>query len=214
MPDDFSVDQTLDWIIDVGTNGFGFLPPAQKVAEDHRRQCSSVEEAIDSIIAWNTAYAAGTGFVTGIGGIATLPLAIPASLASSYALGANTAAAIAVLRGYDIHSDQVRTFILLSLIGEAGKKVLKDVAGFQLGAKVAQNLIKSIPGKVLIEINKKVGFRLITKAGEKGIVNLIKLVPLAGGVIGAGFDGTFVNSCGQTAKEVFKSKDVEFAPAN
>ena len=34
----------------------------------------------------------------------------------------------------------------------------------------------------------------------------MKLVPLIGGVVGAGFDGTFVNSCGQAAKEIFKHK--------
>jgi hypothetical protein len=61
-----------------------------------------------------------------------------------------------------------------------------------------------IPGKVLIEINKKVGFRLVTKAGEKGVVNLMKLVPLVGGVVGAGFDSAFVNQCGKTAKQLFK----------
>ncbi|WP_203225939.1 hypothetical protein [Calothrix sp. PCC 6303] len=66
-----------------------------------------------------------------------------------------------------------------------------------------QNFIKQIPSKVLIEINKKIGFRLITKAGEKGVVNLMKMVPLVGGIVGGTFDGIFVNSCGQTAKTVF-----------
>jgi hypothetical protein len=88
--------KTIDWIIDVGIKGFGFLPSAQNVAEHHRKTCKTTEEAIDSVIAWRTAYATGTGFVTGLGGIATLPIAIPASLASSYALGANTVAAIAI----------------------------------------------------------------------------------------------------------------------
>ena len=200
---DSVVAKTLDWIVDVGVNGLGFLPSAQNVAEHHRKGCKTTEEAIDSVIAWRTAYAGGTGFVTGLGGIATLPVAIPASLASSYALGANTAAAIAILRGYDEKSAQVRTLVLLSLVGEGVTEILKT-AGVSVGTKVTQNLIRQIPGKVLIEINKKVGFRLVTKAGEKGVVNLMKLVPLVGGVVGAGFDSTFVNSCGKTAKKLFK----------
>lgn len=203
QPDDSFIDKLLNWIIDVGINGFGFLPPATKVAEDHLRSCKTPEEAVDSVIAGRTALAAGTGFLTGLGGIATLPVTIPASLASSYALGANTAAAIAIIRGYDINSDQVRTFILLSLIGEAGLEVLRAV-GVNAGSKIAKNLIGQIPGKVLIEINKKVGFRLVTKAGEKGVVNLMKLVPLVGGIVGAGFDSAFVNQCGKTAKQLFK----------
>jgi hypothetical protein len=205
--DNDPIQKLLRWIVNVGINGFGVLPSAEDVAEDHLRSCGyNREEAINSVIAWTTAYAAGTGFITGLGGLATLPIAIPASLASSYALGANTAAAIAIIRGYDIDSDQVRTFVLLALLGDSGLEVLKTV-GVNLGTKLTKTLISQIPGKVLIEINKKVGFRLITKAGEKGVVNLMKLVPLVGGVLGAGFDSTFVNKCGKTAKNIFTQID-------
>ncbi|WP_055076023.1 EcsC family protein [Pseudanabaena sp. 'Roaring Creek'] len=194
---------TLEWIANVGINGMGILPSAKQVAEDHFNKSASIDDAIDSIIAWSTTYAAGTGFITGLGGIAAMPITIPAGLAASYALGANTAAAIACLRGYDIRSEQVRTMILLCLIGEAGEGILKN-AGIAIGAKLTQKLIKQIPGKVLIEINKKIGFRLITKAGEKGVINLMKLVPLVGGIVGGSFDGIFVNTCGKTAaKRVF-----------
>jgi hypothetical protein len=192
----------LEWIADAGINGFGLLPSAEKVAANHLSSAKSAEDAINSVIAWRTTYAAGTGFVTGLGGIATLPVTIPASLAASYALGANTAAAVAKLRGHDVKSDQVQTMVLLCLIGEAGEEVLRTV-GITITTKVAKNLINQIPGKVLIEINKKVGFRLITKAGEKGAINLIKMVPLVGGVVGGTFDGAFVNACGKTAKKVF-----------
>jgi uncharacterized protein (DUF697 family) len=95
-----------------------------------------------------------------------------------------------------------RTFVLLALLGDSTLEVMKTV-GVNLGTKLTKSLISQIPGKVLIEINKKVGFRLITKAGEKGVVNLMKLVPIVGGVVGAGFDGTFVNKCGNVAKNLF-----------
>jgi len=193
---------TLEWIADAGINGLGVLPSAEQVAADYLKEAASVEDAINSVIAWRTMYAAGTGFITGLGGIVAMPITIPAGLAASYALGANTAAAVAHLRGYDIHSEQVRTMVLLCLIGEAGEEILKT-AGITIGTKVCQNLIKQIPGRVLIEINKKIGFRLITKAGEKGVVNLMKMLPLVGGVVGGTFDGIFVNSCGKTAKTVF-----------
>lgn len=54
--------------------------------------------------------------------------------------------------------------------------------------KFANGLIKKIPGKVLTEINQKVGFRFITKFGTKGIVNLGKLLPGVGAVVGRGLD--------------------------
>jgi hypothetical protein len=196
------VKKTLDWIAEAGINGLGVLPSAKKVADDHLRNTGDPESAIDSIIMWRTTYAAGTGFVSGVGGIAVMPVTIPAALLASYALAANTAAAIVYLRGYDIHSEQARTMILLCLIGESGEQILKN-AGIAIGTKLTKNLIQQIPGKVLIEINKRIGFRLVTKAGAKGVVNVAKMVPLVGGVVGAGFDSFFVNACGRVSKKVF-----------
>lgn len=49
-------------------------------------------------------------------------------------------------------------------------------------------MLKKIPGAVFTKINQKVGFRFVTKAGSKGIVNMAKLVPLAGGIVGGGID--------------------------
>jgi hypothetical protein len=196
------IQATLQWIADTGINGFGVLPAAEQVAAEHLCESAAVEDAINSVIAWRTTYAAGTGFASGLGGTMSMPLTVPAALAVSYALGANTAAAIAHLRGYDVQSDRVRTAVLLCLLGEAGEEVLKT-AGITIGTKVCQNLIQQVPGKLLIEINKAIGFRLITKAGETGVVNLMQLVPIVGGVVGATFDGLFVNRCGQAAKALF-----------
>lgn len=203
MSDDNPIGQLVQWIVDVGISGFGLLPSAEEVAAHHLAHTNTPEDAINSVIAWRTTHAVGTGFLTGLGGAITLPVTIPASLATSYALGANTAAAIAKIRGFDVHSDQVRTLILLCLIGEAGQEVLRS-AGITIGTKVVKNLINQIPGKVLIEINKKVGFRLITKAGERGVINIMKFLPLVGGVVGGTFDGTFVHTCGQSAKKLFR----------
>ena len=196
------VQSTLNWIIEAGINGFGVLPSARKVANDHLKDAVDLDSAIESIINWRTAYAAGSGFVTGVGGIAAMPVTIPAGLLVSYALGANTAAAIACVRGYEIDTEQVRTLILLCLIGESAEQVLKN-AGIAIGTKLTKAVLQQIPGKIFIEINKRVGFRLITKAGEKGVVNVAKMVPLVGGVVGAGFDGYFVNSCGRAAQALF-----------
>lgn len=197
--------QLLHWIIDVGINNIGPLASAEQVAVYHAANTNSVEDAIESLITWHTAYAAGTGFLTGLGGIAALPLTIPTSLAMSYAIGANTAAAIAHLRGYDVDSTQVRTMILLCLIGEAGEEVLRT-AGISMGTQIAKNVINQIPRKALVEINKKVGFRLVSNAGEKGAINLMKFVPVVGGIVGATCDSSFVNLCGQSAKQVFEQQ--------
>ncbi len=40
----------------------------------------------------------------------------------------------------------------------------------------------------MTKINQKIGFRFITKMGEKGIVNLGKMIPGVGAVINGGLD--------------------------
>ena len=58
----------------------------------------------------------------------------------------------------------------------------------EAGVKAAVKCVQKIPGNVLVKVNQKVGFRLFTKFGSKGVVNLGKAVPVVGGIISGGFD--------------------------
>ena len=128
-----------------------------------------------------------SGFVTGIGGIITLPFTPPANISSVLYIQIRMIACTAYMAGYNIQSDQVKTFVYACLAGVSVSNILKEI-GVKAGEKVAINIIKKIPGKVLIEINKKVGFRLVTKFGQKGLVNFSKMVPFVGAAIGGSLD--------------------------
>ena len=104
--------------------------------------------------------------------------------------------------GYDVRDDKVKSLIYACLVGNAAKEMLKDV-GIQIGKKLTQTAINSISGQVIIKINKAVGFRLLTKAGTTGIVNLTKMVPVIGGVIGGAVDLASTNTVGNIAVETF-----------
>ena len=65
-----------------------------------------------------------------------------------------TGAAIAEIYGHDSKNDQVRTAILLCMVGTAMEDVVKQ-AGVTLGGKVAIEGLKKIPGTLLSEINKR-----------------------------------------------------------
>lgn len=189
-------------VLDMGIDGVGFMTGASQIADEHRRSCADAEQAIDRLIASHARIVAASGFATGLGGFVTLPITVPTDLAVLYAYSARCAAGVAHLRGYDVHTDEVRSMVLLSLLGSAGAAVLSEM-GVQIAQKSAMAALKKLPGRVLIEINKKVGFRLLTKFGEKGVVNLVKFVPLAGAPVGAAINVTTMRSVGSYAKRNF-----------
>ena len=56
---------------------------------------------------------------------------------------------------------------------------------------------------MLTKINQKVGFRFITKFGTKGIVNMGKLIPGVGAVIGGSLDLVETKAIGARAYNGF-----------
>lgn len=156
----------------------------------------------NSLIRWQNTKAGTSGFLTGLGGIITMPVTIPANIASVMYVQIRMIAAIAHIGGHDIKDDRVKTLVYACLTGNAAKDIIKD-AGIVIGTKITTNAIKSISGKTLIEINKKVGFRLFTKFGEKGVINLGKAVPLVGGIIGGSMDSIATNTIGNIARGTF-----------
>lgn len=131
-----------------------------------------------------------------------MPVAIPANVASVIYVQIRMIAAIAHMGGYNLNDDRVRSLVFVCLTGNAAKDILKDV-GMVVGKKLAENAIKNISGKTIIAINKKVGFRLLTKFGEKGAINLGKTIPLFGGIVGATFDSITTNTIGNIARDTF-----------
>lgn len=183
----------------------GVLPgekSIEELAEDYLYKSSSKKKAIDDLIGYQTLLCGTNGFITGLGGLLVLPVAIPTNILSTIYIQLRMIAAIAYINGYDIYSDQVRTIAYACLTGSSTTKVLKNV-GIKIGEKVVINAIKKIPVEVLVKINQQVGFRLVTKFGQKGLVNFGKMMPLVGGVVGGAFDTGMTLTIGNIAKKVF-----------
>lgn len=201
-----SIMNALDWAYEKSVNGFSGLDSAVELAESYMRETEKTAyEQANSLIRWQSTKAATSGFVTGLGGLLTLPVAIPANIASVIYVQVRMIVAIAHIGGYDVRNDKVRALVYLCLVANSAKDVLKDV-GVVAGRRLVLNSIKSISGKTLFEINKRVGFKLFTKFGEKGVVNLGKAVPLLGGVVGGAFDAYVTNAVGNVARDTFVLK--------
>ena len=158
-----------------------------EIADDYLSHHDTPEAAARSLTRWQVAKCGMSGFLSGLGGIVTLPATIPANIGSVMYVQMRMIAAIAKMGGYDVNSDQVQTLVYMCLTGTTIADIVKET-GIQIGEKSLTAAIKKIPGAVLTKINQKMGFRFLTKFGEKGVINLGKLVPIAGGLIGGGVD--------------------------
>lgn len=147
-----------------------------------------------------------SGFLTGFGGIITLPITIPTNIGSVLYVQMRMIACTAYLAGYDLKSDQVQTFVYACLAGVSVNQLIKKV-GIEVGKKVATNAINKIPGKTLTKINQKIGYRFITKFGQKGSVNLGKMIPGVGAVVGGGLDYLETKAIAKRAYKMFFEND-------
>lgn len=196
--------QVVDWAYDRALAGIPGIGPAAQLADDALGKNPDAEAAARYLIRKQMGKAAASGFITGLGGLATLPVAVPANISSVLFIQVRLVAAVAHLAGHDLRHDHVRMLVCACLAGSAATDVLKDT-GIRLGTRAALNLIGKLPEKTLTAINRKVGLRLVTKAGTSGLVNLGKIVPVVGGLVGGGIDAASTRVIGHVAVGLFFS---------
>lgn len=194
--------QVLKTCYDGAIKGIPGSKPCAELAQDYLNKYPNSLIAADKLIEAQIAKCTTSGFVTSLGGLITLPVAVPANVASVLYIQMRMIGAIAVMGGYDLYDDEVQTLVYLCLVKSSITDVCKS-AGVKITNKITINMLKKLPGTVLTKINQKVGFRLVTKFGTKGIVNLAKLVPVLGGVVGGTIDFVETRSIAEKARDAF-----------
>jgi len=184
------------------SGGIPGMDSAQKLAEEYMDKFNDALDASKALVRWQNVKSGTSGFLTGLGGLITIPVALPANIMSVLYIQIRMIASIAIIGGNDVHDDRVKTMVLVCLAGDAARDVLKK-AGIAVATAVTKGLIKQIPKALIGQINKAVGMRLITKFGTKGVINLGKAVPLVGGVLGAAMDASATNAIGNVAIRAF-----------
>lgn len=192
----------LDLVYNAALTGIPGMSSVEELAEDYLNKSPDDDIAIKKLVFWQTSKCTTSGFITGLGGILAMPVAIPANISSTIYVQTRMIASIAYIKGYDIKDDRVKSLVYICLCGN-GAKEIAELAGIKIGQKFAVNMIKKVPGEVIKKINQKVGFRLLTKFGETGVINLGKMIPIAGGLVGGGFDLFSTKVVAKIAKNVF-----------
>jgi uncharacterized protein (DUF697 family) len=192
---------TLRRVLEVAIDGVGRLPSAKQVASRAlERHEGSLDSAIDAIVDSHVRLASAQGFVTNLGGLALLPVAIPANLTGIAVLQVRMVAAIAHLRGYDLNDDRVRTALVMCLLG-----------GEQVGRFIAEGKLPTSPMAIAtapvfdpdldLRVAEEVVGDLMARIGGKNLALMVtKRVPLVGGGIGAVVDGFSTHQIGKYAK--------------
>lgn len=180
------IHQTLQRAID----GVGPLPSAAKVAQKHLDDNEGdVDSAVRDVIRTHTALTAGEGFVTNLGGLTTAPATIPANIAGLALLQCRMVATIAQLRGYDLSDGRVRNAVLLCVLGEdavAGLVRKRRIPGRPSVLVTAPVHDPELDGLIAGEVTSALVNRVL---GKKAAGAIVRRVPVAGGIYGAGTDG-------------------------
>ena len=173
----------------------------------------------------------GVGFLTGVGGVLSLPIGLPAALMSSWILQARLSGTIAELNGFDTTSSINRTRILLSMVDypeilklvenkmeknseneesyvlvNEGTTVKSEKIDQQLYLKAGQEIsLSRLPVGGYAFIQNLIVRNMIGKVGSRaGVAGTGRDIPLIGGVIGGSVDTYTVNKVGENAIKIFK----------
>ena len=68
------IGQLLDWAYEKSINGLPGTDTAFEIAENYLSKHDSIDKAIDKLIIWQNTKSATSGFLTGLGGLITLPV--------------------------------------------------------------------------------------------------------------------------------------------
>ncbi len=171
-------------------HGVGPLPPAaaaadKQLAEQHGRVDRGVHEVIEN----HVRYAGAQGLLTGLGGVVTATITIPANLAGLALVQARMVAGIAHLHGYDLDDPRVRNAILTCMLG----RELVD-------QRIRERLLPGPPMAVATApvhdpdldrlLANEVASDLIARVGGKRLaITIVRRTPIVGGAFGMGADG-------------------------
>lgn len=191
--------KTLDWAYSKAVVGFSGVDSAYDLGNSYLNQHGTLEQQVDSLIKWQVAKAATSGFVTGLGGIAVMPLTVPANIASVIYVQIRMITAIAYMGGHDINDDRVKSLVYISMAGNGAKELLKDIS-IKAGERALTKAIEQI------------SIKLASKAGEKTATSISKAVPVLGGVVGGSYDAITTRIVGKVAKKIFIEKQSDKDP--
>lgn len=193
----------------VGTVAERRGPTIHKMVAEARKKNPALSNAeLAAIFIKRRAFYSGiSGGVTSLGGLVTLPVTLPAGLASSLVFQAEIMLTVAHIYGHDLkHKDRDLDFLLLFL-GNNVHEVMKGL-GVAAGTRVTRQVVDRLfTREVMNAIWRIVGKSVLTKTGTKSTFTLMKAVPFVAAPIGFAFDYTAARALGAAAILFYSHED-------
>ncbi len=181
-------------------HGVGPLPPAAAAADKQlKEQKGDVERAVHEVIENHIRYAGAQGFLTNLGGVATMAYMVPANITGLALVQCRMVAGIAHLRGYDLSDPRVRNAVLVSMLGESSVAELVRSQKLPAPPMALATAPAHDPGLDRV-ISAAVAADLVAKvAGKRVAGSAARRIPFVGGLVGAGADGYITWQVGRYA---------------
>lgn len=140
-------------------------------------------------------------FALGFGGAPTLALNISSVLTLQASL------VLAVAATYDeLDSPDLRQDLVLILAGNSAVTALRTfgvAAANDMGKKWVQ---RNVTRETMKQVNRVLSRKILTKAGEKSLTSFVKLVPVAGAVVGYTVDRSYARALGESAIRYYSGR--------
>lgn len=177
--------------------------PVEVLARDYLNKHGAADEAARAFMKNQIAKCSASGFITGLGGILTIPVAVPANIGSVLYVQLRMIACLAYMGGYDVRSEHVKTMMYACLAGVSLNRIIKE-----LGAKVKSDkvdkLLAYIPESSMPSISEKIYSQLALKTGAKvGTGTIGRAIPLLGGIVNGALDYVETKALADRAYEMF-----------
>lgn len=176
--------------------GLRFCPPAQ--LDPLARQYIT-----------SSALAAGAqGFVTNFGGVATLPLALPADTVATLAAAVRATSGVMGAYGFETGTEAGATQLRVGLLAAAGVSMITVESTQVLVAQLSQQLLQ----RAAAERMKAILTGQISRRLAAGLLwgRLPRALPVVGGVIGGGVNAGLVHAMGARARAHYRGMLIQW----
>jgi hypothetical protein len=194
-------------VLDRAIDGFGPMRSASSTADAKLvDNGGDVELAVRGLIRLHTSLAGVQGFVTNLGGVAAVPVSVPANVLGVTLVQCHLVAGVAHLRGYDLEDPRVRNAILACMLGEDAVDELVKKKNIPSSPMALATSPVHDPG-----LDRRIDTELTTElfgkvAGRRAATLIARRVPLLGGGVGAASDGMSTYQIGMYAAKQLKDR--------